>query len=154
MQALDAGCDGNYFLNHFRPDLRGEQARVAGNGSGTTIALVDPYDDPNVANDLHKFDLQFGLPDAPSFQKVSQTGSTTTLPPSSSGWTPAAAESMDMISAICPNCHILLVEANSPSIDDLGTGVNEAVTLGAKFVDNDWYKSEASIGSAETTYDS
>jgi hypothetical protein len=55
-----------------------------------------------------------------------------------------------MISAICPNCHILLVEANSPTISDLGTAENEAVTLGAKFVDNDWSANE---NPAETGYD-
>ena len=46
---------------------------VAGDGSGTTIAIVDAYDDPKIANDLHQFDLQFGLPD-PVFTKVNETG--------------------------------------------------------------------------------
>jgi hypothetical protein len=127
-------------------------------GSGETVAVVTAYDDPDAASDLATYRSEYGLLPCTvadrCFEKVSETGSTTDLPPSSSGWTPAASESMDMISALCPNCHILLVEANSPSIDDLGTAVNEAVTLGAQFVDNDWYKSEASIGSAETTYDS
>ena len=59
-----------------------------------------------------------------------------------------------MISAICPDCHILLVEASSTAIADLGTAENEAVTLGAKFVDNDWIIPETTTGSAETTYDS
>ena len=44
---------------------------VAGDGSGTTIAIVDAYDDPKIANDLHQFDLQFGLPD-PAFTKVNR----------------------------------------------------------------------------------
>src|SRR5205823_4551178 len=39
---------------------------VAGDGSGTTIAIVDAYDDPNVANDLAQFDSTYGLPDPPS----------------------------------------------------------------------------------------
>jgi hypothetical protein len=127
-------------------------------GSGETVAVVTAYDDPYAASDLATYRSEYGLSACTvadgCFEKVSQTGSTTSLPAPASGWSPAASESMDVISAICPNCHILLVEANSPSIDDLGTAVNEAVTLGAKFVDNDWYKSEASIGAAETTYDS
>lgn len=49
---------------------------------------------------------------------------------------------LDMVSAICPNCHILLVEANSPSIINLGTAVNEAVTLGANEVSNSYGGSE------------
>ncbi len=127
-------------------------------GSGETVAVVNAFDDPNAASDLAAYRTQYGLTACTvadgCFEKVSQTGSTTTLPSPSSGWTPAASESMDVISAICPNCHILLVEANSPSLDDFGAAVNEAVTLGAKFVDTSFYKSEASIGSAETTYDS
>ena len=43
-----------------------------------------------------------------------------------------------MVSAICPLCHILLVEANSPANTDLGTAVNAAVALGAKFVSNSY----------------
>jgi subtilase family serine protease len=59
-----------------------------------------------------------------------------------------------MISAICPSCHILVVEASSSDITDLGTAENEAVALGAKFIDNDWGIPEADLGVAETTYDS
>src|SRR4051794_41164775 len=44
---------------------------VPGDGSGTTIAIVDAYDDPRIANDLHQLDLKFGLPD-PVFTKVNQ----------------------------------------------------------------------------------
>jgi hypothetical protein len=127
-------------------------------GSGETVAVVTAYDDPDAASDLATYRSEYGLEACTvadgCFEKVSETGSTTDLPASASGWSSAASESMDMISAICPNCHILLVEANSPDISDLGTAVNEAVTLGAKFVDTTWYESEASIGSAETTYDS
>ena len=35
--------------------------------------IVDAYDNPNVANDLHQFSVRFGLPDA-AFTKVNQTG--------------------------------------------------------------------------------
>jgi subtilase family serine protease len=43
-----------------------------------------------------------------------------------------------MVSAICPNCHILVVEANSSSFADLGTAANEAVTLGARQESNSY----------------
>src|SRR4051812_44308719 len=36
---------------------------LVGDGSGQTIAIVDAYDDPNVAADLHNFDLAMGLSD-------------------------------------------------------------------------------------------
>ena len=44
-----------------------------GDGTGTTIAIVDAYDDPTIANDLKQFDAAYGLPD-PVFTKVNQNG--------------------------------------------------------------------------------
>jgi hypothetical protein len=55
-----------------------------------------------------------------------------------------------MVSAICPNCHIILVEANSPDTGDLGTAVNTAVSLGADFVSNSYGGSESS---SDATFD-
>src|SRR5262249_38690068 len=57
---------------------------VQGDGTGEPIAIVDAYDDPNIAGDLHQFDLQFGLPD-PTFTKVNQGGGTA-MPAPDSGW--------------------------------------------------------------------
>jgi hypothetical protein len=45
---------------------------------------------------------------------------------------------LDMVSAICPNCHIVLVEANDTTAGNLGTGVNSAVALGATYVSNSY----------------
>ena len=39
-----------------------QNGTVVGNGAGETIAIVDAYDDPSIANDLAVFDQQFGLP--------------------------------------------------------------------------------------------
>jgi hypothetical protein len=126
-------------------------------GSLQTVAVVTAWNYADAASDLAAYRSEYGL--APCtvankcFEQVSQTGSTTDLPATSAGWDAPVAESLDMISAICPNCHILLVEASSSGISDLATAENEAVTLGAKFVDNDWVDPEADIGSEETTYD-
>src|SRR5689334_472268 len=50
---------------------------TANAGAGQTIAIVDVYDDPNIAGDLHAFDQAFGLADPPSFKKVNENGSAT-----------------------------------------------------------------------------
>lgn len=130
------------------------QFQSATSGSGQTVAVVTAYNDPDAASDLAAYRSQYGLPACTvankCFRQVSQTGSTTSLPGTAANWNVPVSESLDMISAICPNCHILLVEANSPAITDLGTAENEAVTLGAKFIDNDWFTTETS---AETGYD-
>jgi subtilase family serine protease len=98
---------------------------------------------------------QYGLPACTSasgcFKKVSQTGSTTSLPSSDSGWAGEISLDLDMVSAIAPNAHIILVEASSASMANLGKSVNEAVSLGAKFVSNSYGGSESS---SDTSYDS
>jgi hypothetical protein len=124
--------------------------------TGAKVAVVTAYDDPNAAADLATYRTEYGLAACTTasgcFAKVNQTGGTT-YPKTSAGWSAGAAESIDMISAICPTCDIILVEASSSAITALGTAENEAVALGAKFIDNDWTIPESEIGSAETTYD-
>jgi hypothetical protein len=126
-------------------------------GTGETVAVVTAYDDPNAESDLGSYRSQYGIAACTTangcFKKVNQTGGTT-YPATAAGWSVPAAQSMDMISAVCPACHILLVEANSSDITDVGTAENEAVSLGAGFVDNDWFASEIGLGASETSYDS
>ena len=55
-----------------------------------------------------------------------------------------------MVSATCPLCNIDLVEASSTSNADLGTAVNEAVALGAKYVSNSYGGSEDSSETGTT----
>ncbi|MFD5637952.1 putative Ig domain-containing protein [Streptomyces sp. NPDC127077] len=124
-------------------------------GSGMTVAVVDAYNDPNAAADLATYRTQFGLSACTKangcFKQVSQTGSTTSLPTNDTGWAGEEALDIDMVSAVCPNCSIILVEANSANDSDLGAAENEAVALGAKFVSNSWGGSESSSQTGEDT---
>src|SRR5712664_3141157 len=117
-------------------DLASAYQLPAGGGAGITIAIVDAMDDPNAESDLATYRSQFGLPACTTangcFKKVNQTGQANPLPASDAGWAGEISLDVDMVSAICPNCHIVLVEATSPTIQNLGTSVNEAVALGAK----------------------
>ena len=98
---------------------------VAGDGTGTTIAIVDAYDDPNVAHDLAAFDAQFGLAAPPTFTKVNQTGGTS-YPVVNRGWITEIALDVEWSHAIAPGANLLLVEANSNSPSDLLTAVDYA----------------------------
>ncbi|MFD5543478.1 putative Ig domain-containing protein [Streptomyces sp. NPDC127079] len=124
-------------------------------GSGLTVAVVDAYNDPNAASDLATYRSTYGLSACTvangCFKQVSQTGSTTSLPTNDSGWAGEEALDIDMVSAVCPNCNIDLVEANSATDADLGAAENEAVALGAKFVSNSWGGSESSAQTGEDT---
>jgi subtilase family serine protease len=94
-------------------------------GSGQTIAIVDAYDHPSIASNLHTFDQQFGLPDPPSFIKVNQYGGST-MPQVNAGWAGEIALDVEWAHAIAPMANILLVEANSNSNNDLYTAVDFA----------------------------
>ncbi len=136
-------------------DLLSAYALPAGGGSGQTVAIVDAYNDPNAASNLATYRSQFGLPACTvangCFKQVSQTGSTTSLPSSDAGWAEEESLDLDMVSAIAPNAHIILVEAKSATTANLGAAVNEAVALGAKFVSNSYGGGESS---SDTSYDS
>ncbi|MFE1315283.1 putative Ig domain-containing protein [Streptomyces sp. NPDC058755] len=124
-------------------------------GSGLTVAIVDAYNDPNAEADLATYRSTYGLSACTKangcFKQVSQTGSTTSLPTNDTGWAGEEALDLDMVSAVCPNCNIVLVEANSANDTDLGIAENEAVTLGAKVVSNSWGGSESSSQTTEDT---
>jgi subtilase family serine protease len=125
-------------------------------GSGKTIAIVDAYDDPNAEADLGVYRSYFGLSACTTangcFKKVSQTGSTTSLPTKDGGWAEEISLDIDMVSAICPNCKILLVEAKSASFANLGAAVNEAAALGATAISNSYGGSDASDSSYGSYY--
>jgi Subtilase family len=111
-------------------------------GAGQTVALVDAYDDPNAESDLAAYRAQYGLPPCTTangcFAKVNQDGAAGPLPAPDTGWGLEISLDLDAVSAACPRCHILLVEANSSSISDLGPAVDTAVGLGASVVSNSY----------------
>ena len=113
--------------------------------NGQTVAIVDAYDNPNAASDLAVYRNQFGLPTCSSsngcFTKVNQGGGT--APPAADiGWGQEIDLDIEMVSAVCPNCKILLVESDSNSFADLGAAVNQAFNLGATAISNSYGGSE------------
>ena len=83
------------------------------------MAVVDAYDDPNAVADLATYRAAWGLPacntstGAGCLTKVNEYGATSPLPKPAgvTGWATEESLDVDMVSAICPNCHIYLVEA-------------------------------------------
>jgi subtilase family serine protease len=125
-------------------------------GAGQTVAIVDAYDDPNAEADLGVYRGHYGLPACTTangcFRKVNQSGGTS-YPNANGGWAEEISLDLDMVSAICPNCHILLVEASSSSIVNLGTAVNEAARLGANAISNSYGGNESRRdGKYDTSY--
>jgi subtilase family serine protease len=129
---------------------------AAADGSGETVAVVDAYNDPDAAANLSTYRQAWGLPACTKasgcFKQVNQNGLTSPLPKAAgtTEWDVEESLDIDMVSAICPKCHILLVEATSPSTANLGTAVNSAVKLGAVAVSNSYGGSEST---SDPTYD-
>ena len=130
-------------------------------GAGQTIAVVDAYNDPTAVSDLATYRSSWGEPacntstEAGCLSVVNQNGAASPLPKAagSTGWDVEESLDVDMASAICPKCHIYLVEAKTPSNANLGTSVNSAVTLGADYVSNSYGGSETSTeASLDTKY--
>jgi Subtilase family len=117
--------------------------------SAQTIGIVDAYDDPTAAADLGHYDSRFALPACTAgngcFRKVNQQGAEGPLPPSNStgeepeaGWAEEIATDIEVAHGVCQSCHILLVEANSNSYEDLFAAENTAARLGASEISNSW----------------
>jgi hypothetical protein len=153
-------------------DLSTPASNIVPGSSAPTVAIVDAYDDPNAASDLSAYrtsmsraeDNQTGLidpfippvcsitvtSDCVTFAKVNQSGGTT-YPASNAGWSEEISLDLDMVSAVCPACNIVLVEANSSSIANLSTAVKEAESFHPAAITNSYGGTEFS---SETAYNS
>ena len=128
-------------------DLRSAYNLTSSGSASQTLAIVDAYDDPTAEADLGVYRSQFGLPACTTangcFRKIDQNGGTN-YPRKNAGWALEISLDLDMASAICPGCHILLVEAKTNSFANLGAAENQAVAQHASVISNSWGGSDAS----------
>jgi subtilase family serine protease len=123
-------------------------------GSGVRVAIVDAYNDSHATGDMAAYRSYFGLPackmSTGCLKVVNQNGKSGPLPAKSNAWAEEVSLDLDMVSAICPNCRILLVEANSASVGNMTKA--EGVAVGwTKYVSNSWGSGSEFRG--ERTYD-
>lgn len=119
---------------------------VNGGAAAETIAIVDAEGYANAERDLAVYRERYGLPPCTHangcFRKVNQKGQERQYPGEGGGWETEQALDLDMVSAACPECHILLVQADEPTELALGEAENTAVRLGAIEVSNSWGSAE------------
>jgi subtilase family serine protease len=141
----------------FGPTAIQSAYKLAGLSSGgRTVAIVDAYNDPTAETDLATYRAAYGLPPCTTangcFRKVNQTGGTS-YPRTNGGWAQEISLDLDMVSATCPDCKILLVEAKSSSFANLGAAVNTAArTAGVAAISNSYGGGDASDGSYGSYY--
>jgi len=122
-------------------DLRSAYNLPSMGGAGQTVGIIDAGDDPKAEADLAVYRSTYGLPPCTTtngcFQKVNQRGVASPLP-ADQGWAVEIALDIQMVSASCPSCRIVLVEADDASFANLGAAVDTAVRLGANEVSNSY----------------
>ncbi|WP_370344498.1 kelch repeat-containing protein [Catenulispora sp. MAP5-51] len=110
-------------------------------GSGETVAVVDSGGYASAEADLAVYRHTYGLPDCTTangcFTKLDQNGGHN-YPPDDLDWSVETALDLDAISAACPQCHILLVEGDSPGLDDLGQAENTAAARHPAAISNSY----------------
>jgi Subtilase family/NHL repeat len=129
-------------------------------GSGQIVAIVDAYNDPNAESDLKVYRKEYGLPECTKangcLKKINQKGEEANYPsvppPEEMGWVGEISLDLDMVSAACPDCHILLVEANNNYFENFDPAEDEAATLGATEISNSWGNKEFSGEKSYDTY--
>jgi subtilase family serine protease len=132
-------------------------------GSGQTVAVVVAYDYALAEQDLAVYRQYYGLPPCTSangcFSKVGagatgwvgQSGSPSSVSANPTGadalgWAAETDIDMEVVSAVCPSCNIVVAEATSDSLSDLSNAVATAIASGATIVN-------ASYGAPEDSAD-
>lgn len=117
-------------------------------GSHETVAIVDAFDDPNAESDLAAYRSTFGLPPCTvsngCLRKLNQHGVAGNYPYADGDWSLEISLDLDMVSAACPHCDIVLVEANSAFTTDLAAAEDVAASTGAIAVSNSFGADEFS----------
>ena len=90
-----------------------------GNACGT-VAVVMWYRDPQLVNDLAQYRAASNLPACPTstcIEELNQLGQPSPLPSNDPNGTADQewSNDVDMVSAMCPNCHIVAVETTYPN---------------------------------------
>lgn len=142
--------------------FHGAYASATASSEHQVIAIVDAYNHPNILSDLNTYSATFGIPpmascpvatgtvSSPCFEKVDQRGGNQ-YPATNAGWALEIALDVEVAHAMCQNCSILLVEADSNSFANLMAAVDRAVAMNAAVVSNSYGASEFST---ETNFDS
>lgn len=128
---------------------------VSTHGIGQTVGIVDAFNDPTAEHDLGVYRTHFGLGACTiangCLKILNESGLASPLPAFNAGWAGEISLDLDMVSATCPKCHIVLIEALSTSFADLGMSVVTAHAKGAKQISNSYGGPEFAASSPNYT---
>ena len=135
------------------PAIESAYRLPTGPGAGQTVALVDAYSTPHLAHDLGVYRKEYGLPPCTTasgcLRIVNQRGQASPLPPADpTGWGVEETLDVSMVSAACPRCKIIVVEARSPLLTNLAAAEDTAARLGAQVISNSYGARESGFTQA------
>jgi subtilase family serine protease len=147
---------GHILVSHVAPggtpagygpaDLQSAYNITTKGSSSTIIALVDGFGYPNAEADLAVYRAQYGLSPCTTkngcFTKYNEKGGTDHFPVFNTGWAQETSLDLDMASAMCPNCKIILVEGNNGYLKHLSAAEDTAAALGAHVISNSYANGE------------
>src|SRR4051812_42657282 len=137
-------------------DLRSAYALPSSGGTGQTVAIVDAFGDTTAEADMNAYRANYGLPACTTangcFKKVNQSGVQGSYPANDQGWALETQLDLEMVSATCPGCKILLVEATTNVNANLYAAEDTAARLGATEISNSYGGSEASSETTDDTH--
>ena len=123
-------------------DLQSAYNIPTSGGSTQTIAVVNGDGDPKAESDLAKYRKRYDLGPCTKadgcFREVNERGEEYNERNFGKEWELEASIDLDMASAACPHCHILLVEATFENVEELVASVNTAARLGATEISNSY----------------
>ncbi|MGO9754167.1 MAG: hypothetical protein ACLP22_22345 [Solirubrobacteraceae bacterium] len=119
-------------------------------GTGDTVAIVDYGNDPTAASDLSYWRSHWGLSACTSasgcLKIVNAEGQTSPLPPTApDDWQVEESLDLDAVSALCPNCQIILVEVGVTGDGGFDGAEEQAAAMGAKQISNSWGATESTV---------
>ncbi|MEA3049280.1 MAG: hypothetical protein QOG84_1116 [Sphingomonadales bacterium] len=155
-EEMDGQLSPNVVPSGYGPNDLRSAYNITANGT-TTIAIVDAYGYPNAESDLATYRAQYGLPACTTangcFKKVNQNGVQGSYPATDTGWSQEQALDVDMASAMCSGCKIVLVQATTASYANLAQAVRTAAAMpGVTVISNSYGGSEAGTTSYEASY--
>jgi sugar lactone lactonase YvrE len=127
-----------------------------GGEASEKVAITIAYDDPNANSDLKKYREKYGLPPCTEengcFEKMNQYGEKKNYPSPSPSWAIETSLDLDMVSATCPKCHIVLIEAETSLDASLRLAVNTAASKGATVISDSWGGPESAEETSSDPY--
>ncbi len=130
-------------------ELRQAYAIPTTGGAGQTVAVIEGFSYKAAEKDLAKYRTRYGIPACTTASGCLTIVNSEGAAPANHGfteWEPEVALDLDMVSAACPECHIMLVSAEEESWKALGAAVNYAAAHGATEISNSYGLAEETCG--------